>query len=152
MPSRPGPGREPRRPRVPGDDPLDLLGAKRARLDLEALARDRGGRDGRRARGRRDLLAPAVEELHGKLRPVRPDGLEDTLVAGHDLLLVAGQRVGGQEPGRVHRGRLEDDEPRAAARAGLMVGDELVRRHVVVDERRLCAVEAMRFGLDRPNG
>jgi hypothetical protein len=37
----------------------------------------------------------------------------------------------------VHRCRFEHDEADAAASPRLVVGDELVSRHVVVDERRL---------------
>ena len=72
-----------------------------------------------------------------KTRPVRADGRGHAAVAGDDLGLVAGQGVGGQPPGLVDSGRLEDDHPRPACRARLVVGDELVRRQVIVDERGL---------------
>ena len=37
----------------------------------------------------------------------------------------------------MHRGGLEDDEPHAAPRAGLVVGDEVLSRKALVDEGRL---------------
>ena len=37
----------------------------------------------------------------------------------------------------MHRGGLEEHRPDAAAGPGLLVGDEIVRRHVVVHEARL---------------
>ena len=122
---------------VPGDDLVDLGRGERPGLDVEALARDRRRRDRCRPGRRGDQLAAAVEELDEETRPVRADGLGHAAVAGDDLGLVAGQGVGGQPPGLVDGGRLEDDHPRPARRARLVVGDELVRGQVVVDERGL---------------
>ena len=123
--------------RMPGDDLVDLAARERARLDAEARARHRRRGERRRARGGAHLLAAAVQELHEQARPVRLHGLGDTPVARGDLGQEAAERVRREQPGRVHRCRLEHDQAGAAARAGLVVGDEVVGRQVVVDERRL---------------
>jgi hypothetical protein len=57
-------------------------------------------------------------------------------VAGDDSRQEAAERVGPQEPARVDGRGLEEDRPDAAARAGGVVGDEVVRRQVVADEAR----------------
>ena len=87
--------------------------------------------------GGADLLAAAVQQLDEQARPVRLHGRGDTPVARGDLGQKAAERVRCEQPGRVHRRRLEHDQAGAAARAGLVVGDEVVGRQVVVDERRL---------------
>jgi hypothetical protein len=43
----------------------------------------------------------------------------------------------GEQPRGVHGGCLHHDQAGTAARAGLVVGDEVVGGEVVVDERRL---------------
>ena len=136
-PVEPALGRELRGARVPGDELVDLGRGEGAGLDVEALARDRRRRDRGRPGRRGDQLAAAVKELDEETRPVRADGVDHAPVAGDDLGLVAGQGVGGQPPGLVDGGRLEDDHSRPARRARLVVGDELVRGQVVVDERGL---------------
>jgi hypothetical protein len=123
--------------RVPGDDLLDLLDAERARLDVEALARDGRRRDRGWSRWVGDELAPAVEELDEETRPVCLDGPRDALVAGDDLRLVPCKRVRRQAARLVDGRRFEDDHPGAARGSRLVVGDELLCRQVVVDERRL---------------
>ena len=75
-----------------------------------------------------------MEELDEQPGPVRANRGGDPAVAAGDLREIAGQRVGGEAAGLVHRGCLEDDHRGAACRAGLVVGDELVRGQVVVDE------------------
>ena len=122
------------RARVAGDDLVDLPGGQRARLDVEALARDRRRRDRGRPRRVGDQLPAAVEELDEEPGPVRAHRVDDAPIAAGDLREIAGQRVGGEAAGLVHGGRLEDDHSGAACRAGLVVGDELVRGQVVVDE------------------
>ena len=118
--SRPRPGPLPKQApaaaRVAGDDRLDLLLAKGTRLDLEALARDRRGRDRRRARRARDLFPPPVEELDEEPCLVRAHGVHETLVGRTDLVPVAREGVRSKKPERVDGGRLENDEPRAAMR------------------------------------
>ena len=125
------------RARVALDDRLDVRLGSGARLDVEAAARD-GRRGDRGSAGRaRDLLAAAVEELDEKPRSVRPHGLGDAGEPGGRLFPVAREGVRSQEPGRVDGRRLEDDQPDAAPSPRLVVGDEVVGRKVVVDERRL---------------
>ena len=125
------------RARVPGDDLVDLPGGQRAWLDVEALARDRRRRDRGRPRRAGDQLPAAVEELDEEPGPVRAHRVDYAPIAGGDLRHVARQRVGGEEAGLVHGGRLEDDHSGAARRARLVVGDELVGGQVVVDESGL---------------
>ena len=138
------------------DQVADLGSREGARLDVEALRRHRGRRDRGRARRRGDLLAPAVEELQEETRAVRADGVAEAAVGRHDLGQVAADRVRRQEARGVHRGRLEEDRPDAAARPGLLVGDEVVGRHVVVHEARLvrrrddAVAQLDRAELDRP--
>src|SRR6185312_1200773 len=131
---QPALGGQPGGARVTGDDLVDLRRAQRAWLDVKALARDRRGRDRRRPRWIRDQLPAAVEELDEEPRAVWVGGGRHAAVAADDLRHVAGQRVGREAAGLVHGGRLEDDHAGAARRARLVVGDELVRRQVVVDE------------------
>ena len=156
MPSTP-----PSRPRTAQraeavDQLADLAPGERARLDVEALRRHGGGRDGGRARRRRDLLAAAVEELQEEPGAVRADGVAEPAVGGHDLGQVAADGVGGQQARRVHRGGLEEDGADAAAGPRLLVGDEVVGRHVVVHEARLVrrrdhpVAQLDRPELDRP--
>ena len=125
------------RARVAVDDRLDVRLSSGARLDVEAAARDRRGGDRGRAGRARDLLAAAVEELDEEPRPVRPHGLGDAGEPGGRLFPVAREGVRSQEPGRVDGRRLEDDQPDAAPSPRLVVGDEVVGRKVVVNERRL---------------
>ena len=136
-PVEPGPRRQCGGPREPVHDRLDLILGKRPRLDVEAEARDRGRRKGRLARRTGDLLPTAVKELHEKTRAVSVNGLGYAREPRNDLLAVAGERVRGEEAGRMHGRGLEDDQPRAAASASLVVGDEVLGRKVLVDERRL---------------
>ena len=99
-----------------------------------------GTADGAEAAGRGDgamTLAPAVEELHEQARAVRLHGARDAAVAVHDPVDVAGERVAGEASRRVHGRRLDDDHADAAAGPGRVVGDEVVGRQVVRDERRL---------------
>ncbi len=123
--------------RVAGHDLVDLARPQGARLGMEAEAGDRRGGDRGRPRRRRDELPPAVEELDEQPRAVRLHGRRDPLVAGHDLLAIAGQRVPGQAARRMHGGGLDHDHPGAAARAGLVVGDHVRGREVAGDERGL---------------
>jgi hypothetical protein len=118
-------------------DVVDLLPGERARLDVEALAWD--GRRSDRVGARRigDQLPASVEELHEEPRPVRANRVDDAAVAGDDLVPVTGQGVRREASRLVDGGRLEDYQPGPAGCARLVVGDEVVRRHVVVDERRL---------------
>ena len=81
----------------------DLLLAKGPRLGVEADARDRGRRDGRRLGRRCDHLPTAVEELHEEPSPVGPHRSSNAPVAADDAVDVPRQRVRGQEPGLVHR-------------------------------------------------
>ena len=136
-PIEPGLCHQRRDPRVAVHDRVDLLLGQRPRLDVEAEARDRGRREGRLARRTGDLLPTAVKELHEKTRAVPVNGLGDAREPGNDLLPVAGERVRGEEARRMHGRGLEDDQPRAAASASLVVGDEVLGRKVLVDERRL---------------
>jgi hypothetical protein len=115
----------------------DLGSGERARLRLEPGRRDRARRHGGRPRPRGDHLASAVEELADQPRPVLLHGGAHPLPHGHDLGQVAADGVRGQEARGVDGRRLDDDQPRAACRAGAVVGDQVVGRQVVVDERRL---------------
>ena len=130
-------GDQRRRPCEPLDDGVDLPRRERARLDVEAEARERRRSERGRARGAGDLLPSAVEELREEPRPVRVHGVGDARQRRHDLLPVPGERMRSQQPGRVHGRCLEDDQPGASARAGLVVGDEVHGRQVLVDEGRL---------------
>jgi hypothetical protein len=78
-----------------------------------------------------------VEELHEEMCSMRPHGSRDPSVAFHDLGEISAERVCGQQPAGVDRRRLEHDQADAAAGTRLVVGDEVVVRQVVVDERRL---------------
>ena len=78
-----------------------------------------------------------MEQLDEEPRPVRLHRRRDTPVAVDDLGQVAAERVRGEQPGRVYRRRLQHDQSGAAPRPRLVVGDEVVGRQVVVDERRL---------------
>ena len=125
------------RARVPGDELVDLLLRGGARLHFEAAARH-GGRRERRSAGRaRDLLPAAVEELDEEAGAVRLDRSRDRPVAGDDRGEVAGEGVSGEEARLVDGGRLEHDQADSAPGAGLVVGDEVLRGEVFVDERRL---------------
>ena len=137
-PIEPGLGRQRRDPRVPVHDRLDLLPGQRPRLDVEAEARDRGRREGGLARRTGDLLPTAVKELDEQTRAVPLNGLGDAREAGERFLPVAGERVRRRAgPDGSTAVGLEDDQPRAAASASLVVGDEVLGRKVLVDERRL---------------
>jgi hypothetical protein len=78
-----------------------------------------------------------VEELHEQAGPMALDRIGHAAEAGDDLGPVAGERVGRQEPGGMHRGPLQHDQADAAARPRLVVGDEVVGRQMIVNERRL---------------
>ena len=78
-----------------------------------------------------------MEELDEEPRPVGANGGSHTLVAADDLREVPAERVRGQQARRVNRSRLEHDQARPTPRPRLVVGDEVVGRQVVVDERRL---------------
>jgi hypothetical protein len=123
--------------RVADNDLLDLRGGECPRLGAESRARHRRRRERRSTRRRRDLLPAAVQELDEEPRAVRLHRSGHTPVACDDRGEVAAEGVRGQEPGRVHRCRFEHDKADAAASPRLVVGDELISRHVVVDERRL---------------
>jgi hypothetical protein len=123
--------------RVAGDELVDLGGGQRARLGVKARAGHRRRRDRRRPRRARDLLAPAVQQLHEQPRPVRADPLAEAAVRGRDPGQVAAERMRGEQPGRVHRGRLDEHRAGAAAGARLVVGDEVAGGQVVVDQAGL---------------
>jgi hypothetical protein len=78
-----------------------------------------------------------VKELYEETRTVGMHRLCDAGQARHDLLSVAGQGVRCQQARGVDGGRLEDNQPGAAAGPGLVVGDEVIRRNALVDEGRL---------------
>ena len=123
--------------RVALEHRVDLRGGQRARLGHVPGRGDRGGRDRRRARRGGDLLPPAVEELHEQLRPVRVQRAGELLVAVDDGREEAAERVRGQQAAGVDRGGLDEDPAHAAAGAGLVVGDQVRGREVVVDQARL---------------
>ena len=118
-------------------DLLDFAAAERAWRHAKALARNRRGRESRSARRPGDLLATAVEQLHEETSAVRLYGLADPSVGGGHLGEVSRQLVRGEDSRWMGCGRLEDDQPGASARPGLVVGDEVVGGQVVVDERGL---------------
>ena len=123
--------------RIAGDDLLDLGAGECSRFGTEARARDGRGRKRRWPRRREDLLPAAVEELDEEPRAMGPHGRRHAPVTLDDLRQVAAERVRSQEPGRMNRRRLEHDQADPPARPRLVVGDEVIRRPVVVDERRL---------------
>ena len=82
-------------------------------------------------------IAAAVEELDEQPRPVPPDGLGHPAQRSLRAREVGRERLGGQQPAGMDGGGLEDDHAGAAAGAGLVVGDEVVRRQVLRDEVRL---------------
>jgi hypothetical protein len=122
---------------VPRDDLADLGAGQRARLGVEARARDGGRRDRGRARRAAELLAPTVEELDEELCTVAPHRAGDALVAVDDGGQVAAEGVRRQQSGRVDGRGFEEDRADAAGRARGVVGDEVLSGEVVVDERRL---------------
>ena len=115
----------------------DLGPRQRPRLGLEPRRGDRARGDRRGPRAGGDHLAAAVEELAHEPGAVLLDGGAHPLPDRHDLGQVAADGVRRQKAGGVDRGRLDDDEPRAAGSAGAVVGDQVVGREVVVHERRL---------------
>ena len=78
-----------------------------------------------------------MEQLDEEPRAVRLHRRCDAPVPLDDLREVAAEGVRGEQARRVHRRRLEHDQPDAAPRPRLVVGDEVVRRQVLVDERGL---------------
>jgi hypothetical protein len=136
-PVEPGLGRERRAARVGGDDLLHLRRAQRPRLGVVAMPGQRRRRHHDRPRRRGDHLAATVEQLHEQLRPLAPDRGADAPVPVDHAVEVAADRVWREQPRGRGRDRLHHDQPRAAARPRALVGDEVVRRQVFVDERRL---------------
>src|SRR5438132_462184 len=106
-------------------DLLDFAAAERAWRHAKALARNRRGRESRSARRPGDLLATAVEQLHEETSAVRLYGLADPSVGVGHLGEVSRQLVRGEDSRWMGCGRLEDDQPGASARPGLVVGDEV---------------------------
>ena len=123
--------------RVASNDALDVGGPRSAWLRAKPRAGNRRRRERRWPRSACDLLAPSVEDLDEDPRPVRLHGRSDSAVPVDDLGQVPTERVRGQQAALVDRRRLEDDQPDTASRAGLVIGDEVVRRQVLVDESRL---------------
>jgi hypothetical protein len=78
-----------------------------------------------------------VEQLHEEARPVGLNCVAHAPVRLDHLWEEARELVGGEDSRRVWCRRLEHDQPRAAERPRLVVGDEVVRGQVVVDKRRL---------------
>ncbi len=91
---------------VTRDDLFDLVGVERARLHVKARRGHRGGGDGRLPRGRHDLLAPAVEELHEQTGPVGVDGVGHPGERGHCDVVEHRKRLSRQQPGGVYGGGL----------------------------------------------
>jgi len=125
------------RSRVAVDDLADLGGGERARLALEPQARNRRRSDRGSLGGGRDLLAPTVEQLDEQPRTVGLHRLREPPIRRHDLRQEATDRVRREQPGRMDGGRLEEDRAGPAPRTRLVVGEEVVRREMVVDEAGL---------------
>ncbi len=115
----------------------DLRGGERARLGHVARRRHGRGRERRRPRRGRDLLPAAVEELDEQLRPVLVQRAGELFVAVDDRWQEAAERVRGQQAARVYGGRLDEDRADAPASPRRVVGDQVGRRQVVVDQAGL---------------
>ena len=135
------------RPRAPctaqARKPSTQLARSRARVSargshVEALRRHRGRRDGGRARRGGDLLPPAVEELDEQPRPVRRGPCRRA--AGSRGRSPAGSRRCVCDVSRpvgctaVASRKIAPTPPRGAR---LLVGDQVLGRHVLVHEARL---------------
>ena len=117
-----------RQPERPGHDP-------------EPLGRHRRGGHRHRQRaviGVHDLPA-GVEELPEQRGAVRLDRRRERAVAGDAGVVGRHHDVAGVPGGLVDPGHLDHDQARAAARAGLMVGDEPVGDLAVVGHHGVMA-------------
>ena len=73
----------------------------------------------------------AMRELAEDLRAVRVHACGELAVEGHDRRVPGADEAARHLSGRMHRLALEDDQPGAAARARLVIGDMIVRAHAV---------------------
>ena len=128
-----------------GEQVGDVAPREGAGLDVEPRGRHGGRGDGGGPRRRRDALPSTVEQLQEQARAVRPERVADAAVDRDHGGVEAGDRVRRQETGLVHAGGLDEDRRRAAAGARLLVGQEVVGGHAVVDEVVWCDVETIRL-------
>ena len=119
------------------DDLADLDTRERACLGVEP---ELGTGEGATAAGRypsRICSRPPWQSWTNTRGAVSVHGVGDRAVGRHHLRPVPGDLMRGEQARRVRGGRLDRDQSRAAGRAGLVVGDEIVGRDAVGDEAGL---------------
>src|SRR5882762_2817967 len=90
-------GRKLRSAGVAGDDPVDLFGARCARLDAEARARNSGGSERGPAWRCGDLLPACVQQLHEETRAGWLNRRRDAAISLHQFWQITPKRVRGEE-------------------------------------------------------